>query len=198
MTHEQVHTECIAAWSIRGYTQRNTHMWNCAVYNLSMARIGSSSDIQPSNYLIENNVFEASDDVTVGGKQGYYTMVLQTAEFQGQITLRNNYMEQQPQIDPSASFVNRLKVYNNIMPKDWNCSDADYKNNAMSRSGGACAGNTTISSISSQVVNAGGNDFRLKAGVAAIGISDKAFSPADDKARTIRDASPDAGPYEYR
>jgi hypothetical protein len=194
-TGSGVHTECIAAWSVQGYTQRNTHMWNCAVYNVSMSKIGS--DLNPTNYLLENNIFEAADDLVAGDKNGFYTMVYQTSTFGGQTVLRNNYMEQQPQIDPSATFSNPLKVYNNIMPKDFNCSDAIYSHNAMARSGSACSGNTLIPSISSQVVNANSNNFHLVSGAGAIGAGDPAFSPATDKDGNPRDSSPDAGPYEY-
>jgi hypothetical protein len=195
--NDKVHTECVAAWSVVKLTIRNVHFYNCSVYNISATRIGSSTDPQPSDYLIENNIFEATDNVTVGGKQGYYTNLLSAWEFGGfGIHLFHNYMEQQFELDQDDQ--GKMIVANNIMPKDFNCSDTTYIGNAMARTGNACSGNTTIDSVASQVVNPAANDFHLKAGVGAIGSADIAYANTTDRDGNPRDASPDAGPYEYQ
>jgi hypothetical protein len=192
-----VHTECVAAWSVQTLTIRNVHFYHCAVYDISATYIpGGAGDVTPSSYLLENNIFEASDDVAVGGKGGFYSNVLSAWQFGGfGIKLIHNYMEQQFELDQNDQ--GKMIVANNIMPKDFNCSDTTYIGNAMVRSGGACAGNTTIPSLASQVVNAAGGDFHLVAGAGAIGAANSTYANTTDKDGNLRDSHPDAGPYEY-
>jgi hypothetical protein len=104
-------------------------------------------------------------------------------------------MEQQFELDQNDA--GKLIVANNIMPKDFNCSDTTYRGNAMVRSGGACPNNTTIPSLASQVVNAANNDFHLVSSAGAIGVANPAYANTTDKDGNPRDSAPDAGPYEY-
>lgn len=188
------HKECAFFIAIQGLTLRNSHFWNCAVYDTSVAAIGS--DLCPRDILFENNIFEASDDITVGGKDGFYVGVWQNCH-PANVTLRNNTLEQSWQFDPSGAGTPLFTVTGNLMVQGSGCSDANYTNNAMARLGGACPGNTTITDVSSQVVNLTGNNYHLVSGAASIGIANPANSSATDHDGCTRDGSPDAGAFEF-
>ncbi|MDA0182419.1 LamG domain-containing protein [Solirubrobacter phytolaccae] len=195
-TSGSVHTECAFLIAVQGMTIRNTHWWNCAVYNFGIGKIGS--DLCPSDILIENSVFEASDDITVGGKQGYYAGYVQSCGVD--VQFRNNAFEQGLELDPTAS--PEPLVTGNLLYQGFNCNDATFVHNTMVRGGGACSGgddhdNVSIASLADQWIDPANDDYRLKPTSPAIDAADPSDAPALDKDGRVRDALPDAGPYEY-
>jgi hypothetical protein len=211
------HKECLFLIAVQTATIKNNHFWNCAIYSISIGRIGT--DLDPSNVLIENNTMEPSDDQTVGGEEGNSTIVLDhvSTRFAGLI-IRNNSMAEGIEINtadvPDSTGYDQTTIESNIIDGQGSCVPAGmtsptYINNVLD--GANCGTGATMVAdanalFTTHTAGAGGSgyagrtwDFHIASGSAARGAASTTsgqFSTTDIGGHA-RDGAPDAGAYEY-
>jgi hypothetical protein len=213
--NSSVHSECALLLSVQTLVIRNNRFWNCTVYSISIGRLAAEAGaLDPSNTLIENNTFEPSDNLTLGGEQGYFAIVFDHVSTRfANLTIRNNSMAQAIQFEtadvPDATGFDQTLVESNIIHGLSACAPSGmkqptFRNNVLD--GARCgSGARMVANTNALYVDAARGasrtwDFHLKPRAAAMGAASAIagqFTPSDIGGLR-RDAAPDAGAYEGR
>lgn len=208
---DPAHTECMFLMAIQGWQIRNNRFANCAVYSISVGRIGANSDPDPNNNTIENNTFEPSDGFTPGDETGFSAIVLDHVSVRyGNLRIRNNSFASKVELHGPASDVptngyDQTIIESNIIHNQ-SCGNSGeggvpptFRSNLVDA--GACGtGDTSVGSVLTDwTLTSGAWNFHLKPGAQAIG---KASTVAGQFTTTDiggfpRDGAPDAGAYEF-
>ena len=189
-TDPDAHLECVWAGDVQYLTVRNSIFRNCAYFGLFITHLYGT---QPSNVLIENNVFERTFQSN-GQKAPYALMVANWLSKMENFTFRNNTFETEVALQPETA--QNVRMVGNIGVAA-SCHDGvQYSHNVWtSRQCGAT--DRRAAGALSQFVNRATHDWRLIAGAAAIDAGDPADAPATDREGLGRAGRPDAGAHEF-
>lgn len=203
-----VHTECLFLMSVQSWTITNNRFDNCALYGISLGRLGGDAD--PANVLIANNAMTPSDDLTVGDEAHPAPIVLDHVNTRYvNLRIRNNSLAGPPEIDtgdvPDSTGFDDTIFESNIIRNLTACAPAGttqptFRGNLMDGGVTCGASNTLVGSVlTGWTLTSGAWDFHLQVGAAAIG---KASTVAGQFTTTDiggfpRDGAPDAGAYEF-
>ena len=191
-----VHNECIYSQS-PGLTVRNSTFRNCATMDLMITR-GSWWD-QPTygGLTLENNVFAHS--VNGSDPDWHYYGFLVHGNM-GQLTnarIVNNTFENAVGGVSDEEIGTASGVWANNIGSGWDClAGMTYRGNV----GKKCDASDTAASpqsLSGNWLDPQHFDFRLKPTSVAVNAGSAEFAPATDRLGYVRDARPDAGPYEH-
>ncbi|MDA0180325.1 LamG domain-containing protein [Solirubrobacter phytolaccae] len=204
VTDSAVHNECIYAIVVPGFTVRNSTFTECATMDLffTFGHWWTPTPAPYGNVTIENNVFAHSTNIEAGSWHYFSLYVGDTGSDGGTLqnwVVRNNTFEIPANISRTSGTGSRWT--NNL--GSWSCvSGVTYRGNVGSKCGSSDkavspASSTKTTPAAFAWVNPAVYDFRLKAGSPAInaGVADDA--PARDRDGKLRDATPDAGAYEF-
>jgi len=203
-----IHNECLFSMT-PGIVIRNSTFRNCATMDMMVTRGDWWGQPTYGGVTLENNVFAHS---TNGRDPRWHAYGFLVHGNMGQLTnarIVNNTFETRTGGVTNAEINTAGGVWANNIGGGWECLPGmTYAGNVGKKCGASdvavspsssCAPPACPSSSTMPVgwVDPAQFDFQLKAGSVAIGAASAAHAPATDRRGYRRDASPDAGAYEF-
>jgi len=187
-----IHTECLQVSDVRNFTMRRSRFQNCDTFDLHIQGTvaGPVEDI-----VVENNVFEPSEDHTGGSVPSYYSLSVRSGH---RVLIRNNASTQTFALPAHDEPISDWSLIGNVTEMhDWACDDRiAYRHNLWSDT--VCGATDRRGPLG--FVNGPAGDYRPAPGSLAIDASDPVSYPPTDilgRARP-RGGGPDIGAYEER